>query len=342
MKSQHRGSLSFIDVAVVDVLAGDGGNGCVSFRREKYVPRGGPDGGDGGRGGSIVVRADPHLSTLIDYKYRRIVRADRGEHGRGKNQHGRNGNGTVVRVPVGTVVKDASTGEVIVDLVRTPEVIVARGGRGGRGNAAFATSIDRAPRRRDQGEPGERRRIILEVKLIADVGIVGAPNVGKSSILRKLTKARPKIGDYPFTTLSPNLGVLRLGSRDIVLADIPGLIEGAHLGKGLGLGFLRHIERTKVLLLLLDAGAASPKAALKTLRGELSLYGRGLRDKPYVVAINKADLLPPEEKKRLQGECPGILVSAVTGYGLRPLVKAISDLLAQGEEGDHDGMGKGS
>jgi GTP-binding protein len=333
---------SFIDVVELQVIAGDGGDGCVSFRREKFVPRGGPDGGDGGKGGDIIVRADSHLATLIDYKYKRIIKAARGSYGKGKNMHGRDAADVVVRVPVGTVIKDAATGDVMYDLVRPCEVVVARGGRGGRGNAAFATSTDRAPRRFDAGRQGETRRIGLEVKLIADVGIVGQPNVGKSSLLRKLTKARPKIGDYPFTTLSPNLGVLNLGDRDIVLADIPGLIEGAHSGKGLGHEFLRHIERTRVLLFLVDATRPSPLDDLEILRSELALHSRDLTAKPYLVAANKVDLLTAAQVKRLekQGAIP---ISALAGTGLRPLVKAIiSELKKTQEEGDVDGMGEGS
>ncbi len=342
MKAQHRSFSGFIDIVEIEVIGGDGGNGCMGFRREKYVPKGGPDGGDGGKGGDVIVRGDPHLSTLIDYKYKRIIRAGPGAHGKGKNQHGKDGADRAVRVPVGTVVKDVATGEVVYDLVVANEVIVAKGGIGGRGNAAFATPTDRAPRRTEEGRKGEVRRIILEVKLIADVGIVGEPNVGKSSLLRKLTKARPKVGDYPFTTLSPNLGVLRLGDRDIVLADIPGLIEGAHLGKGLGHEFLRHIERTKVLLVLVDATKPAPRETLRTLLRELSLHSRSLQAKPNVVGINKVDLVSPEERKKLERECPGVLVSAVTGYGLGALVRAIGAMLMKMEEDDGDGTGKGS
>ena len=339
MKAVRKPSAGFIDVAEIEVVGGDGGSGCISFRREKYVPRGGPDGGDGGKGGDVVVAADAHRATLIDYRYRRNVKAERGGHGRGKNQHGRNGADAAVRVPVGTVVTDALSGEVIADFTEPAQVPVAKGGRGGRGNAVFATSIDQAPRRSEEGTPGQHRRIVLEVKLIADVGIVGQPNVGKSSLLRKLTKARPKIGDYPFTTLSPSLGVLRYGDRDIVLADIPGLIDGAHQGKGLGHEFLRHIERTKVLLFLLDATQPAPIETLVTLQRELVLHSPALAAKPHLVAINKADLLAPGEHKAVPRGCPGILVSAVTGYGLAALVKALADLVGR-KEGDDDGMGR--
>lgn len=344
MKTRHRLSSSFIDIVEVEIAAGDGGNGCVSFRREKYVPRGGPDGGDGGKGGDVIVRSDPHLGTLIDYRYERRVRAGRGSHGKGKNQHGKDGEVAVVRVPVGTVVRDAATGDVIEDLVRPGEVVVARGGRGGRGNASFATSTDQAPRRSDPGREGEQLKVVLEVKLIADVGIVGEPNVGKSSLLRMLTRARPKIGAYPFTTLSPSLGVLRYQDREIVLADIPGLIEGAHLGKGLGHEFLRHIERTKILLVLADASSPSPRETLKRLRAELALYSHLLEAKPYMVCLNKVDLVPPEERPALEAEGLGMLISAATGYGLRALVSAVARKLAETEEeeGEEDGMGKRS
>jgi GTPase len=341
---RHRPASGFIDIVDLEVVAGDGGKGCVSFRREKYVPRGGPDGGDGGGGGDVIVRSDPHLGTLIDYRYKRVVRGERGGHGRGKNQHGKDGEAAVIRVPVGTLVRDASTGEVIEDLVAPGEFVVARGGIGGRGNAAFATSTDQAPRRSEPGREGEALRIILEVKLIADVGIVGEPNVGKSSLLRMLTRARPKIGAYPFTTLSPNLGVLRWRGREIVLADIPGLIEGAHLGKGLGHEFLRHIERTKVLLVLLDASSPCARETLGRLRAELALYSPLLEGKPYMVCLNKADLVPAEKRRALETEGLGMLISAVTGYGLRALVSNIAHALARmgdGEE-EEDGMGNGS
>lgn len=341
MKSVRKPSPGFIDLVDIDVVAGDGGRGCISFRREKYVPRGGPDGGDGGRGGDVVVVANPHLATLVDYRYRRVVRAERGGHGKGKKQHGRDGADAAVSVPVGTVVTDALTGEVIADLAAPRRVRVALGGRGGRGNAAFATSTNQAPRHSEEGQPGQGRHIVLEVKLIADVGIVGQPNAGKSSLLRKLTKARPKVAAYPFTTLSPNLGVLRYAGRDVVLADIPGLVEGAHQGKGLGHEFLRHVERTRVLVFLLDATEARPVETLATLRRELALYSPALAAKPHLVAINKADLLPPDQHQTVTSRCPALLVSALTGFGLAALVKGIDDLLS-GKEGDDDGMGRRS
>ncbi len=335
MNRQPKGRSQFIDIVEVEVVAGDGGDGCISFRRERFVPKGGPDGGDGGRGGHVIVRTDPHLSTLIDYKYRRIIRAKRGQHGRGKQQHGKDGKDAIIRVPVGTVVKDATTGEVICDLSNEGEKIIAKGGRGGRGNASFATPTDQAPRRREKGQPGERRRIVLELKLIADVGIVGQPNVGKSTLLSRLTRAHPKIAAYPFTTLTPNLGVLTYGDKSIVLADIPGLIEGAHDGKGLGYDFLRHIERTKALLFLLDAVARDLDEQLDALRNELRLYYENLATKPSLIAVNKIDLLPQSELDKLDLNPDIIPISALTGYGIPELIKkllALTETISKGEE----------
>jgi GTP-binding protein len=328
----------FIDLAQIEVVAGDGGNGCVSFRREKFVPRGGPDGGDGGRGGDVILKRDPHLHTLLDYKYRRLVRAGRGGHGQGKNRHGRDGRNAVIRVPSGTVVKDALSGEVLCDVESGPaEVVIASGGKGGRGNAAFATSTDRAPRRSEDGSPGERRRIILELKLIADVGIVGKPNVGKSTLLSRLTRARPKVGRYPFTTITPNLGVLRVGDSTVVLADIPGLIEGAHTGKGLGHEFLRHIERTRVLVYMVDAVSKDHQADLESLRKEIDLYDSALSDRPFIVVLNKADLLSSEDLESLRHKGVGIPVSALTGYGLTEFVKKLVEVVDGASKGGDDG-----
>jgi GTP-binding protein len=324
---------------MIEVVAGRGGDGCISFRREKFVPKGGPDGGDGGRGGDVIIRVDAHLNTLLDYKYRRIVRAGRGQHGRGKNQHGKAGRHATVRVPPGTVVKTATGKQIIADMTGVKEIVVARGGSGGRGNAAFATPTDRAPRRREEGGEGELKRLILEIKLIADVGIVGMPNVGKSTLLKKLTKARPRVASYPFTTLTPNLGVLAYGDETLVLADIPGLIEGAHTGKGLGHDFLRHIERTKVLLFLLDAASKDPLKDLKMLRSELDMHDAALSTKPALIALNKVDLLPAEGLERLERARAGFAVSAVSGYGLRSLVKAVFGLVRDLGEGEEDGRG---
>jgi GTP-binding protein len=336
-----RHGTGFIDLTRVEFIGGDGGDGCSSFRREKYVPRGGPDGGDGGDGGDVILRVDPHLSTLIDYKYRRVVKARRGAHGQGKCRHGRDGEDAVVRVPPGTVVRDARTGEVIVDLgAGERDFIIARGGRGGRGNAAFATSVDRAPRRREEGAPGERKQVLLEVKLIADVGIVGMPNAGKSTLLRQLTDARPKVAKYPFTTLAPSLGVLSLGDDSIVIADIPGLIEGAHQGKGLGHEFLRHIERTRVLLFLIDGTSPMPEGDLGMLRTELALHSRSLAAKPGLVAVNKLDLMSTGETRRLRSQGFDLFISALDGRGLKSLLKKMLDLVKRREEDVCDGRGE--
>ena len=330
----------FVDVATISVKAGDGGDGCISFRREKFVPKGGPDGGDGGKGGDVIVKSDPHLSTLIDYKYKRVVRAGRGAHGRGKDQHGRNGKDVTLRVPPGTIIRDTETGGMMFDLGETGEVVVARGGAGGRGNAAFATSTDRAPRRREEGNRGEEKRIILELKVIADVGLVGEPNVGKSTLLRALTKAKPKVAPYPFTTLRPYLGVLTVGDRSAVIADIPGLIDGAHLGKGLGHDFLRHIERTKVIVLVVDVSAGNVKGQLKALRRELSLHNQVLATRPCLVALNKCDLLTSEELASAKRRRTGIVCSALTGHGLTTLVRGIMRLVERIDREDADGKGK--
>ncbi|RKY59738.1 MAG: GTPase ObgE [Candidatus Latescibacterota bacterium] len=309
----------FVDYAKIYVKAGDGGDGCVSFRREKFVPKGGPDGGDGGKGGDVVVVADRNLSTLLDYRYRTHYKAGRGEHGKGSKRHGRNGEDVVLRVPLGTVVKDARTGRVLADLTEHGQrVVVARGGRGGRGNARFATPTDRAPRYAERGRRGQERWIELELKLFADVGMVGFPNVGKSTLLSRLSAAHPKVADYPFTTLEPALGVVRVGDYEsFVLADLPGLVEGAHLGKGLGLQFLRHVERTKALLFLVESTSPDPEGDLDKLMHELESYSPELLTKPYVVAMSKADLVPPEERRGLDG---ATFVSSVTGEGLEELV----------------------
>jgi len=340
LSRRSRRNSGFIDLTKVEFVAGDGGDGCSSFRREKYVPRGGPDGGDGGKGGDVIVRVDPHLSTLIDYKYKRVIRAGRGAHGQGKDKHGRSGKDVVVRVPPGTVVRDAETGRVIADLADAGEVVVARGGRGGRGNASFATSVNRAPRRRERGEPGERREAVLEIKLIADVGIVGKPNAGKSTLLRRLTKARPKVARYPFTTLTPSLGVLPLGEKSVVLADIPGLIEGAHEGKGLGHEFLRHIERTRVLLFLIDGTSPTPAGDLEALRRELGLHNPSLAARPGITVVNKVDLLDEDEVESLRSQGFDTFISALDGVGLKDLVRRLVDLLGHVEEEEDDGRGE--
>jgi GTP-binding protein len=332
----------FVDVARITVTAGNGGDGCISFRREKFVPKGGPNGGDGGRGGDVIVKSDSHLSTLIDYRYKRVVRAGRGGHGRGKDQHGKDGKDVTLRVPPGTIVRDLETGDMLCDLGEAGEVVIARGGVGGRGNAAFATSTDRAPRRREEGGKGDERRIVLELKVIADVGLVGQPNVGKSTLLRALTKARPKVGAYPFTTLRPHLGVLSYGDRNVVLADIPGLVSGAHLGRGLGHDFLRHIERTKAVVLMVDAGGGDVRGQVKALRRELSLHSEALATRPYLVVVNKSDLLTPDELASAKRRRLGSVCSALTGYGLRTLVRRLMKLVESMYREDVYGKGKSS
>jgi len=327
----------FIDEARILVKAGDGGNGCCSFRREAYVPRGGPNGGDGGRGGSIILTADPQLHTLIDLTYQQQYRARRGAHGEGKDCYGRSGADRVIPVPVGTMVFDADSGELIADLAVPGQTLVAaKGGRGGRGNAHFATPTHRAPRRADPGEPGEERTLRLELKLLADVGIVGFPNAGKSTLLSAISKARPKIAEYPFTTLTPQLGVVRAAGRSFVVADIPGLIEGAHEGKGLGIQFLRHVERTRVMLHLVDAGVGRtghPVKEFQALRRELTAYQPELAQKPMVLAANKIDVegdgdhVTALRRYAKKEKIPFFAVSAVTGEGLKPLVNFLGERL---------------
>ena len=315
-----------IDLARITCRSGKGGAGCISFRREKYVPKGGPDGGDGGRGGDVWLESDAHVRTLLDCRERPQYRAGHGGAGQGSTRTGADGDDLVVRVPAGTVVKAAETGEILADLVKPGERFrVARGGRGGRGNARFATATHQAPRRADPGEPGEELTIELELKLIADIGLVGLPNAGKSTLLSRVTRARPKIADYPFTTLEPNLGIVALDvERTFVVADLPGLIEGASQGKGLGLQFLRHVERTQVLLFLIDAAADNPGATLALLEREIARYSPALAEKPRRVVLSKADLLPPEARadaaERL-GLPDARVISAHTGLGVRELLE---------------------
>ena len=283
----------FVDRALVKVEAGTGGSGQTSFRREKYVPMGGPDGGDGGRGGDVIVRADRNLTTLLDYNYRDSWKAERGQHGEGSNRTGRSGDDVVLPVPPGTVVRDAKTHELIGEVMEHGDtLLVAKGGRGGKGNAFFVTATHQSPREWQPGEEGEMRTLELELKLIADVGFVGQPNAGKSTLLSVISAARPKIADYPFTTLSPNLGVVPLSDhRSFVVADIPGIIEGAHEGKGLGLQFLRHIERTRLLAFLIPIDAMDWQAELDQLRHEVAAYSTELANKPFCVVFSKLDLL---------------------------------------------------
>jgi GTP-binding protein len=318
----------FLDEATIHVRAGNGGEGAVSFRRVAYIPQGGPDGGDGGKGGDVVLRVDPQLSTLLDFRYRQEYRADGGRKGDGANKTGRSGADLVLRVPPGTVVLDAETREMLGELVEPgDELIAARGGRGGRGNAAFATATNQAPRYAQPGEEGEERALLLELKLIADVGLVGEPNAGKSTFLAAVSKATPKVADYPFTTLTPNLGVVQLsGSRTFVVADIPGIIEGAHEGRGLGHVFLRHIERTRTLALFLPADTLEPQELYGQLRAELRSYSEDLARKPFCVVFTKADLLPPDwppprvDAPEAWGQ---FVISAVAHQGLDRLLEEL-------------------
>jgi len=318
----------FVDYAEIEVWGGKGGNGCISFRREKYLPKGGPDGGDGGKGGDLILKVDPDLSTLLDFHYKRIYKAGNGKHGEGKDRTGENGKDLVVKVPPGTVVKEKESEEVIGDLVSSEDLfIVAKGGRGGKGNAHFKSSTNQAPRFAQPGESGQIRKIVLELKLLADVGIVGPPNSGKSTLLARVSDARPKIGPYPFTTLRPNLGVVRLKSgKNFILADIPGLIEGAHKGKGLGLDFLRHIQRTKMLIFLLDVTVSDIPLEYNKLKQELRLYDLSLLEKPAILALNKIDLLTDKEKKKIKInlDMPSVKISAVAGEGIKELLNMIS------------------
>ncbi|MGI6469613.1 MAG: GTPase ObgE [Syntrophomonadaceae bacterium] len=327
----------FIDEARVYVKGGDGGNGIVAFRREKYVPQGGPAGGDGGRGGNVVFMADEGLRTLMDFRYKRHFKAERGQHGQGKNMHGAWGEDLVVRVPVGTVIRDEASGEVVADLTRHgQQAVVAKGGRGGRGNARFASAVNRAPSFAENGEPGEERWLKMELKLLADVGLVGFPNAGKSTLISRISAARPKIADYPFTTLTPNLGVVETRYHDsFVVADIPGLIEGAHQGAGLGHGFLRHIERTRVLLFILDAAETEGRDVLQdyqTLRRELASYNPKLMERPFLVVANKMDLPQAEANRERLERAFGerlLFISAVTGQGVEELIERAYALLQQ-------------
>lgn len=322
--------MQFIDEAKIYVRAGNGGNGCISFRREKYVPKGGPDGGNGGNGGNVLIRADRQLNTLLDFKYRRQYNGERGEHGRGKKQDGRWGKDIILKVPCGTIIRDAQTGDLIADLVdHGQEVVAVRGGKGGKGNSLFATSTNQAPRIAEPGTSGEEREIALELKLLADVGLVGFPNAGKSTLISVISAAKPKIADYPFTTLTPNLGIVKVAEeRSFVVADIPGLIEGAHEGRGLGVQFLKHIERTKALLFLIDSTSEDPKKEYNVLLNELKSYSPALGKKHKLVALTKSDLLDPQATRKMKALSMGrgvevTLISAVAGKGIEALVKSM-------------------
>ncbi len=330
--------MKFIDEVRIKVKAGDGGRGCVSFRREKYVPRGGPNGGDGGGGGDVVMAADSQLTTLLDLRYQKQYRAGRGEHGRGKDQHGKRGEERVVAVPVGTVIRDAETGEMLADLKGAGErVVVAAGGKGGKGNAHFVSSTNRSPRHAQSGLPGEEKELEVELRLIADVGIIGLPNAGKSTLIACTSAARPKIAAYPFTTLVPNLGVVSAEEgKSFVVADIPGLIEGAHRGEGLGHKFLRHVSRTSLLIHLLDASRVREEDPLGdwiAVNRELELFDPELARKPQIVVANKIDL--PEgraaaailKKLLISSSHPFCAISAVTGEGVRELKRLVGSQL---------------
>jgi GTP-binding protein len=327
--------MNFVDYVKIFVKAGDGGRGCVGFRREKFVPRGGPDGGDGGRGGHVIFRATDELNTLIDLRYHQEYRAQKGQHGMGKKMHGRNGEDLVIPVPVGTLIKDAETGDVLSDLDRNAmEVIIAKAGRGGLGNSHFATSVRQAPRYAQPGEEGEERKLVLELKLLADVGLIGLPNAGKSTLISAISSAKPKIADYPFTTLRPVLGVVkREDFKSFVVADIPGLIEGAHKGVGLGFQFLRHVERTTLLLHLIDISEISdddPIENYEKINRELELYSPELINKPQIVVGTKLDVAGKGERlDRLETYCKNsdkdfFAISAATGSGMRQLLSHIS------------------
>jgi GTP-binding protein len=342
----------FIDEARIRIKAGDGGNGCMAFRREKFVPRGGPSGGDGGHGGDIVMESSERHNTLVHFRFNPEHKAERGRHGEGSNCTGRDGEGIVLKVPVGTTLYDEETGELVHDFQRPDErVVVARGGRGGRGNQHFATSTHQAPREHELGRPGEEKRYRLELKLLADVGLVGFPNVGKSTLISRISAAKPKIADYPFTTLEPNLGVVSIGEppyeESYVVADIPGLIEGAHLGAGLGVQFLRHIERTRILVHLVDVsdagGRPDPVEDFKVIQGELKSFGHGLDEKPMIVIASKADVANPEKLKKLKAmakrkKLPFYEISAVTGLGVDALKYAIGDRVRELRETTRDSV----
>ena len=328
----------FVDRAKIFIKGGDGGNGMVAFRREKYVPLGGPDGGDGGRGGDVILQADPNLRTLLDFRYQQHLRADRGEHGLGGNKNGRSAKDLVVKVPPGTQIREFESGILLADLTAEGQTFVAaKGGRGGRGNARFSSPADKAPKYAEKGEPGAEIWVLLELKVIADVGLVGFPNAGKSTFLSRVTAARPKVADYPFTTLSPNLGVVEIvGIEPFVIADIPGLISGAHEGVGLGHEFLRHVERTRLLIHLIDAAGVDgrdPLADYRQINEELRLYDQKLANLVQVVAANKMDLPQAAEGLALLqlelGAENVVPISAVTGEGVRELLRRVVKLLVE-------------
>lgn len=327
--------MKFVDRAVIQISSGKGGNGHLSFRREKYVPLGGPDGGNGGNGGSVLLQADPHLVTLLDFHYRRNFTAENGNPGEQSRRTGRSGNDLVIRVPVGTIARNKETGETLADMTKAGEsVVIARGGRGGRGNAVFTTSVNQAPRRAEPGEPAEEVLLELELKILADVGIVGFPNAGKSTLISVISAAKPKIADYPFTTLVPNLGMVRMGDeQSFSVADIPGLIEGAHQGKGLGIQFLRHIERTRLLVFLIDSASDDHVRDYEILLSELSKYRKSLARRRKIIVLSKTDTIDAETLMRLENlrfgeeELSPMMLASVTGDGVEPLKWAMWNML---------------
>jgi len=325
--------MDFIDESKIFIKAGSGGNGCCSFRREKYVPKGGPDGGDGGNGGHVIIKASKHFHTLLDQRYHPHYKAPRGQHGKGKNLTGKSGQDLIIHVPIGTVVKDQETDTLLADLNRHDQAcIVAKGGSGGRGNARFATSTMQAPRYCEPGRPGEEKTLLLELKLLADVALVGYPNAGKSTFISRVSKAKPKIADYPFTTLTPNLGVVRWRETDFVIADIPGIIDGAHSGMGLGLRFLRHIERTRIIVYILDLSPdvlKGPLEQFEALKQELGLYAESILNRKQLVVFNKIDISADiegtqEAVANLKDKgyaC--FMASALTGEGLQSILDTL-------------------
>jgi GTP-binding protein len=335
--------MKFVDEVRTRVVAGNGGQGCVSFRREKYVPKGGPDGGDGGKGGDVVLEVSERKRTLLDFRYRHEFKASSGEHGKGNNRHGKSGRDLILEVAPGTLVKDPVTGEILADLVEPGQRwVAAKGGLGGKGNAHFVTSTRQIPRFAQPGEKGEEKDLLLELKLLADVGLVGLPNAGKSTLIAAVSAARPKVADYPFTTLVPNLGVVQYeDAAPFVMADIPGLISGAHQGVGLGIRFLRHIERTRILVHLIDVHAVpldNPLQPYRLIENELLSYSREMQNKHRVIALNKTDLIPDSEQVeqiartyRAMGQ-PVVLLSALRGSGIRELLQILTGLLTSFEQ----------
>jgi GTPase len=328
--------MKFIDEAKIEVHAGKGGDGAATFRREKYIRYGGPNGGDGGRGGSIWARADRNVNTLVDYRFERIHRAENGVRGMGSDCDGRAGRDVELRVPVGTVIRDEESGALVADLARDGErALLARGGQGGLGNVHFKSSVNRAPRQFTRGEPGESRRLALELRVLADVGLLGLPNAGKSSLIRAVSSARPKVADYPFTTLNPSLGVARVGEASFVLADIPGLIEGASGGAGLGHQFLRHLGRTQILLHVVDLAEPEPVRDIRVIAAELKKYGQGLERKPRWLVFNKIDAVDDADARirrtvnALRWKRPWFKVSALSGQGTAAVMKAVAKELAK-------------